>query len=160
MFASLGGKKHFSIRCNAGDGQYPDDIEWPDCVDSPEETETTKKPCRCVGDLSVQASKTILDKFCRNTDIKGNYQILDGQVPPSKKRCGTTNPENPTLDDHCFCTDLMTMPEASFWVTISLNQVPWQWETNPKTKTNNLIDPTTKPYKDLKATIEKTVRHY
>ena len=72
------------------------------------------KPCQCVGDLPVDQAKNILDKFCRDYTIEGNMFInkaknlgegdYEGFTPPSRARCGSRNPDDPQLKDHCFCS--------------------------------------------------------
>ena len=49
-------------------------------------------------------ARDLLDKFCRNPNITGNFYNKDNQyTPASRKRCGNRSPENPTEENHCFC---------------------------------------------------------
>ena len=111
----------FKLQCNkdlGADGigfETPD--PWPTCKEPPVTTTidpnapTTPKPlppCQCIGDIPVDQAKIILDKFCRNYTIEGNMPIQpnkeEGTTPPSMRRCGSRNPEEPTLADHCYCS--------------------------------------------------------
>ena len=120
--------KEFKIPCNVRKNEaeagfkIPD--SWPSCKEPPPTTDdstssTTAEeviPCQCVGDIPFNQARNILDKFCRNYTIDGNMWIYkatflgdgdyEGYTPPSKKRCGSRNPESPELNDHCFCSDV------------------------------------------------------
>ena len=90
---------------------------WPSCKEPPVTTTidpnapTTPKPlppCQCIGDIPIPQAQNILNKFCRNYTIEGNMLIMtagdEGSTPPSRRRCGSRNPDTPELSDHCYCS--------------------------------------------------------
>ena len=104
----MGAKPEFKLTCGS-DGFFPMLSEWPECRD-PEATTTsttTEKPldpCQCIGDLPIEQTLNLLNKFCRDPEIPGNYDFQRDYTPASRKRCGNRSPENPTKENHCFCS--------------------------------------------------------
>ena len=94
-FQVNGVSSKFELPCSGPNGTFPANLTWPTCMS----TIPPPPPCKCLGDPGVTSnvSKILLDKFCRNISMPGYLN------PPSKKRCGTTDLKNPTVDNICFC---------------------------------------------------------
>ena len=133
-----GPDKEFKLAC----GEGPTDAKtfkppdpWPTCKEPPPPATTLDplnttpeplKPCQCIGDIPINQARNILDKFCRNASIEGNVWIFkakhlgggdyEGYTPPSRKRCGSRNPEDPELKDHCFCSGVEKQASKSIYL--------------------------------------------
>ena len=133
--------KEFKLSCKVNNGAdgigFDTPNPWPLCKDPPiiatvdpdaSSTSGQLKPCQCLGEIPVKQAKTILDKFCRNNTIEGNTWIFksknlgggvyEGYTPPSRKRCGSRNPEDPDLKDHCFCSAVEQQSSNKLWQNI------------------------------------------
>ena len=104
----LGDQPDFRVACQK-DGFFPMLSEWPECrsPDWTSTTTTTEKPldpCQCIGDIPVPTARKILNSFCRDPELPGNYFTYNGYTPASRKRCGTRSPNKPTKTNHCYCS--------------------------------------------------------
>ena len=104
----LGDQPDFRVACQK-DGFFPMLSEWPECRSSDwtSTTTTTEKPldpCQCIGDIPVPTARKILNSFCRDPELPGNYFIYNGYTPASRKRCGNRSPNKPTKTNHCYCS--------------------------------------------------------
>ena len=127
IFIGDGSDNEYRLECKKDNGEAGIGFEspdpWPSCQEplitttlDPNAPTTPEplKPCQCLGDLPISQAKDILDRFCRNYTIEGNvwnYKSrflgggdYEGYTPPSRRRCGSRNPEAPQLKDHCFCS--------------------------------------------------------
>ena len=85
----------YYLPCTGPGGTFPTNVSWPTCINPV----PPPPPCVCLGDADMGAmtSSILLENFCRNVSMPGYLN------PPSKKRCGTRNVANPTLDNFCYC---------------------------------------------------------
>ena len=107
----------FEIECGS-DTRYKNETEWHDWdYKWPICQKQGEKKCHCLGDSDITNStactppndgsnatvcpaRELLDKVCRNhTKVK----VMNNMHIPLKDRCGTYDPENPTLDNMCYC---------------------------------------------------------
>ena len=185
----LGDQPDFRVACQK-DGFFPMLSEWPECrsPDWTSTTTTTEKPldpCQCIGDIPVPTARKILNSFCRDPELSGNYFIYNGYTPASRKRCGNRSPNKPTKTNHCYCStveeqgskwslyDILkrgqymikrhsqySITESSFMFDLVLRNEPWQWTYRPGTEISYLLDPNSGMYKDYKIRIEKAVSSF
>lgn len=101
-----GSSSNFSTSCSGPNGTFPANISWPTCLNPI----PPPPACVCLGDadMTSNASKILIDNFCRNSSMPGYLN------PPSKKRCGTRDVDNPTVDNFCFCDSVLTTSSEIF----------------------------------------------
>ncbi len=99
-----GGAGGFVLTCG-NDGTFGT-FEWPTCLDPLavfEEEVDGDRECHCLGSIADPDAAAEVRQICRDPTLPGNSIVVDSATPPSTKRCGVYDEDDPVADDLCFC---------------------------------------------------------